>query len=225
MGARETVKQRSRLRDSAEVSSIHNHRLPQTSYSEEKSKDLPWSKRINWQGYTWSWDPAIVFGISITITMILHFARSSGPPVTISTDVLVNRLALTTKNVRIVFPRPMDHRLAAELQFPDGPILRKGTGGEHHFGNLLFRTRAKFDDPIPIASNDYIYTEMQRQGFIDEMDVDNDDKYQPESSKEDQNPSCRKAAWAGYSFPSCNQLHEQLIERIGDDEYSVSYLK
>ncbi len=126
------------------------------------------------------------------------------------------------EKVNIIFPWQLKSN---RHLFPLPDMLSRPGHGEEDFGNLDFHPRSSFSDPISIHYADFHDAEHQREDFLNNIHDSDDDRYQPESSKEDRNNPCRKVNWAGWSFPTCNQIHEKVINRLGDEGYQVSYIR
>lgn len=104
--------------------------------------------------------------------------------------------------------------------------LDPGERGDVDYGGLDFDQRKSFHFSRAIGNRDYEDDERDREILLAEVDQGSgEDWAQPDSSKEDEDPQCRKASWASYTFPTCNEMHEQPIERFQYDGFEVSYLK
>lgn len=251
--SRWTVKQRSiRGRDDSE----HYIRLPTlresddsfSSNDERKPRKLPWYQ-INWQSYTRSGNPAILFWVSVTVLCILFFADGLGPSLDGGSARILN---MDSSKKQMVVPAqekvvelvttPIEEKVKITFDVPAKIINKMGSPKTksrgnvalpplekekespviRDFGGLEFTPRANFKDPIPIDDK---ASERQREDFLEYIDDSDDEDYHPTSSYEDEYEKCRSATWAAYTFPTCNQIHEKTIGRFHDNGYEVSYLK
>lgn len=230
MSNRETIKQRSRVRHEM-IKHDASEELPTQAYINKKSTSshltIPsWSKKIlhcQWQQYTQSGNPAMLFWTAITTLAIIFFVEDPQSPHHSSSSQRMKIIDTSTFN--IIFPCQHDHEDCRWKSFPRPELLPKKSHGKRDFGDLDFHPRKTFSDPISIHYADFHDAEHQREKLLDDMQGNDDDKYQPDSSKEDLNTRCRVVTWATYSFPTCNQMHEKVIERAGDEGYDIKYLR
>ena len=197
--------------------SVKNRLLRAGHFKGESKKEWPWWKRIIYsQYYTRLRNPVVLVLSTITaLTIFVHAKRTY-----LLTTILVaawrnhDIVAGKTKEFRVLFPQSIDHNLTS-VHFHPSPML--STKSRRDFGRLGFHSRVNFDEPITIRVSEFSDEEAH--------DDSDDDQYQTESSNEDQDQECLDVSWARYSFPTCNQVHEKLIERFEDEGYNVSYLK
>jgi hypothetical protein len=223
-----TIKLRSRRSDlvdgGSSLLSFPIQDLPH--FNEKKPRYLPWYK-INWQKFTHAGNPAVAFWTTILLGTLLYFANGLGDLIFITTARFLEGGFFTNGNeLKVMIQnRQGGHSRPIMLQFKLEEMYSKSRE-KPDFGGLVINNRTRFDDPIEIPVGYFKSAAKSRQEFLAAIDVISD-RHQPESSKEDENPKCRKVSWALHMFPSCNQIHENSIERIVDDdgEYTVSYLR
>lgn len=198
------------------------------SACEQKPRNLPWHK-INWQTYSRSGNPALLFWLSVMFGVLLFFTEEVEPRITSTgaDSIIIFDGSDRNQQVRILFEKNFGVKASggrSSSSFNLSP-LPKAARGHRNFGDLTFERRGDFSDPIPIQKGNYYAAESQRQDFLEAIDDSHDAAYQPGSSTEDEDKECRLVSWAAYSFPTCNKIHETPIERYQDAGYDVSYLK
>ena len=227
MGSRSfvTIKQRARRSDltvgESGPLSLDISDLPR--FNEKKPRRLLWSK-VNRQKLTHTGNPAIAFWLTLMVGTLLNFSNGVGDLIFGTTSRFLGvgnftaggELKPTNQGRHSHRPKMfqldfMQH-LSKSRQQPD-------------FGGLVIHNRTVFDEPIGIPSGDYKAASKSRAEFLKSIDTTLD-IYSPESRKKDENPVSKKVSWTKKSFPVCNQIHENSIERFVDEgEYAVSYLR
>lgn len=223
--SRRTVKQRSRRYD--DESSLPTMQMPELlveADDEHKPRNLPWYQ-LNWRSYTRSGNPAVVFWLTLMLSMFVFFIEDVGPTsLNVESSILKNGRD-QNGGVKILFEMDFGKKVSRRKSFYKLSPLPKEARRSRSFGGLEFRPRSNFSDPITIGSTDYGDAEHRREEFLESIDDSDDEEYQPESNREDEDKQCREMSWAAFSFPTCNRMHEALIERYQDGGYEVSYLR
>lgn len=221
------VKQRTRKHDDENDGrlglSLNLSDLPR--FNDSKPRRLPLYQLRNLSNYTQTGNPAIAFWMSWLIGSLMYFTSEIGDIILgldtrllVAGEMILPHYGSVTPAVRI---RPMiiDSGLYE---------LRIEMEQERDFGGLILQNRtSNFNEPIAILPGYYKKVAKERQALLKSMDiVGEDDRYQPESSREDENPKCRKVSWVKYLFPTCNRLHENdLSFGAVDQDNLVSYLR
>ena len=97
-----------------------------------------------------------------------------------------------------------------------------------NYGGLNLR---KWSGPVRIQTSDPKDHEKFRETLLDEIDHDIPEKYYTAEEFNDQNTECRRPDWTGYSFPTCNTVHESPIAPMFQkpfaeaNAHNVTYLR
>ena len=188
---------------------------------EKKPRSLPFSKR-NWVAYMRTGPDAVVFWLGVTLATLVIFSGDTIQQINdynYDNNKSYERRLTTIGPERIIFNTVHDQ--TASLWFHQHWKKLSISYGKPDYGNLIF------ESVVPVDQGRLF--EKTREEFLESIDEKVDSSYSPGEDREDEDPRCRLPSWTDYTFPTCNQVHELLIERAFDQEvgqdFNVSYLK